>query len=113
MILICCRHVGQFWLAVRIYLCLVLFSNKAGLSHVSVITSALNLSGFLSFIHFSIGVYIKHCTIYNRRQQSLEVLKELRRSDYLVLVEYLAVVKVSVGEYPVDAAAHRTQLSHR
>lgn len=51
--------------------------------------------------------------IYNRRRQSQEVLKVFRCSDYLILVEYLAVVKVSVGEYPVDAAADRTQLSHR
>lgn len=40
-------------------------------------------------------------------------LRVLSCSAHLILVEYLAVVKVSVGEYPVDAAAHRAQLCHR
>lgn len=31
---------------------------------------------------------------------------------YLILVKYLAMVEVSMGEYPVDPATHRTQLGH-
>lgn len=39
--------------------------------------------------------------------------KRRRILAYLILVKNLAVVKVSMGEDPIDATANRTQFGHR
>lgn len=45
-------------------------------------------------------------------QKTVQSVMGRKGNTYLILIKYLAMMEVSMREYPIDATTHRAQLGH-